>query len=133
MILEQPTTEMFRYEKHGAGAAGYAAKRIANGEIVSFDIWQRILDDSQFLTVRREFVKKVFIGLCELDGEPEGKNVALRVSHIPDMEAHQSHSLIASWNGVDIAKDAVFIAAEIVSFMGCQGTNGRSVNYFIND
>lgn len=126
--LAQPSLEMFRFETHGIGAAGYAAKRIAQGETVSFDIWNRIKDDNDFLTIKREFVKRVYIGLSKLDDEPEGRDTALRVSHCSDLQAHQTHSLIASWQGNDITGDPVFIAAEIVSYMMAN----KYDNYFIN-
>ena len=124
----QPTLKMFRFGNEGSGAAGYAAKRIAQGETVSFDCWKVIKDESGFLSKKREFLKTVYIGLYKLKDEETGRNISLRISHCPDLVAHQTHALLASWNGNTINTDPVFIAAAIVEYMAANKIH----NYFLN-
>lgn len=126
---QQPTTEMFRFGKHGTGAAAIAAKKIAAGEPVSFDCWKTIKDEDGFLAVKREYLKTVYIGLAKLDDEKKGRDICLRLSYCPDLLAHETFSLLPSWNGNEINTDPVFIAAEIVAYMAAHKID----NYFLNN
>ena len=109
-----------------SGAAAIAAKLIAQGKIISFDMWERV--EISFANCVRHYKGTVFIGLTKLEDENPGRNIAVRVSHNKDMQAHQSHSLIASWYGNEIATDPVHIASAIVSYMAAH----KADNYFLN-
>lgn len=122
----QPTIENFRYENHGAGAAAIAAKKISEGQTVSFDLWANVKDDAGFLTVKREYQKTVYFGLLDLKEEIEGRSIALRISNSNDLDECGSSSLIPSWTPSHITTDAVYIAAELMHYLS------RFDNAFIN-
>ena len=124
----QPAIEMFSFTKHGVGAAGVAAKRIATGEIVSFDIWMRIKDQNGFTVSSRQFIKTVYIGLAKLEDEKPERNTALRMSNTHDLLAVNTFSLLASWDGNEISTDPVFISAAIAHYMGIY-----NYDYFLNE
>ncbi len=108
----------FSFENHSFGAAAIAAKRIVNGEIVGFNVFERPnKNDSMELRYKTRF----YFGLYEIDGTP-----AFRVSNCKDLDASGSHSLIASWN--DAANDVVFIAARLSLFLTREGSD-----YFIEE
>jgi hypothetical protein len=103
----------FAFDTHCFGACANAAKDIANGNTVKFDVFTRPnKEDSTELKYKSAF----YFGIADIDGKP-----ALMVSHCSDLDAHQSHSLIASWN--DSANDPVFIAARLTLFLSREGSD----------
>ena len=60
----------FSFENHSFGAAAIAAKRIVNGEIVGFNVFERPnKNDSRELRYKTRF----YFGLYGIDGTPEIK------------------------------------------------------------
>lgn len=106
----------WQLETHCFGACAVAAKQIVNGETVKFDIFRRSKEESTRLT----YVKSIYVGLYEIDGSQ-----ALRVSHCTDLDAHKTHSLIASWSKQ--ATDPVFISARLAVHLMREGSD-----WFIN-
>lgn len=105
------------FNTHCFGACANAAKDIVNGNTVKFDVFTRPnKEDSTELKYKTGF----YFGIMDIGGKP-----ALRVSHCTDLDAHQSHSLIASWNNA--ANDPVFIAVRLAMFLSHEGSD-----WFIN-
>ena len=117
------SSEDFKFEKHGIGGAGVAAKMIAQGLAVSFDCY-KILPD--VIPLDREFVSTHYFGLLDLKENIEGRSIALMASHSSELDAVNSHSLIPSWTPKEITSDPVYIAAALVSFLK------QYDNYFLN-
>jgi hypothetical protein len=122
---QQPGVHDFDYQKHGTGGAATAAVLIADGKTVSFDLWNRVKDADNFLTVSRDYKGTKYFGLLDLNEGIEGRSIALRVSDSPDLDAAGSSSLIASWTPKEITSNPVFIAAELVAYLS------RWDNYFL--
>ena len=117
----QPSTEDFIYENHGSGAAAIAAKLIAQGKIISFDMWERV--EISFANCVRHYKGTIFFGL-----ENNAGDISARVSLSHNLASSGSHALIASWHGEEIATDPVHIASAIVSYMAAHKVD----NYFLN-
>lgn len=111
----------FSFEKQGFGAVATAAKKIANNEMVVFDVYNRDnKSNSKELTYKRTF----YFGLYDLR-HPNG--VAFRKSLNSNLDDSGSHSLIPSWYG-EIVKDSVFIASRLQMFLMREGSD-----YFLRD
>lgn len=111
----------FSFEKQGHGAVATAAKRIANGETIIFDVFNREnKENSRELTHKGTF----YFGLYDL-GQPDG--VAFRTSVNKNLDCAGSHSLIPSWYG-HITKDPVHIASRLQLFLMREGSD-----YFLRD
>lgn len=107
----------FKFENHCFGACAVAAKEIANGQTVKFDVFTRPnKNDSCEMRYKTSF----YFGLYNIDEKP-----ALRVSHCTNLDAPSTHSLIASW--YDCANDPIFISARLTMFLMREGSD-----WFIN-
>ena len=103
----------WNYYTHCYGACATAAKKILNGDIVRFYVYNR--DDKNDST-KLKYKGCFYFGLSEIEG-----NKALRVNSIPDIQGQNSHSLIPSW--YDEANDPVFISARLVLFLMREGSD----------
>ena len=106
----------WQFDTHSFGACAKAATDITAGQTVKFDVFTRSKDDSTKL----HYVNSFYFGLMDIDGTP-----ALRVSHCTNLDAHETHSLIASWNTE--ANNPVYISARLTMFLMREGTD-----WFIN-
>lgn len=99
----------FSFETQGHGAVALAAKRIAAGEQIAFECYNRTPLDSTMMDLKAIY----HISLYRI---PEDGTICLRISESTDMDAVGSHSLLASWYKLEIVKDPVHIAAAIMSY-----------------
>lgn len=108
----------FKFNNHCFGGCAFAAVKIANGDTVKFDVFKRLnKEDCRELTYQTSF----YFGLLVIEGTP-----AFRVSPNTDLEAPQSHSLIASWNNE--ANNPIYIAARLTLFLTREGSD-----WFLDD
>lgn len=122
-VKERTDTAQMNFGSHqqGVGAVALAAKRIAKGETIYFDVFTRPNMPDNFRIIKHK--GRFYFGVLKL--LPERKN-ALRVSHCEDLDAFGTESLIATWQAG--AKDPVFIAARITQFLMREGSD-----WFIQD
>lgn len=103
----------WKFENHCFGGCAIAAQKIAAGETIYFDVFNRPnKEDSTELKYKTRF----YFGLVDIDGSP-----ALRVSNSTNLEDSGTHSLIPSWNNQ--AADPVFIAARLTLFLCREGSD----------
>lgn len=97
-------------ENHGYEAVAIAAKKIASGETVKFECYnRRNKDDITEMT----FEATIFFGIAEINGHN-----AVRISKTKDLLESQTHSLIPSYN--KYVSDPVFIAASLMGYLRTQ-------------
>lgn len=109
----------FSPELCGHGAIAAAAWKIADGQTVCIDLFNRDdKNDSRALT----FKKSQYFGIAYFDGKP-----ALRTNTRPPLDHDGSHSLICSGNAT--ATDPVHIAARVMQFIMRENCS----DWFINN
>ncbi len=115
----------FSFENQGFGAVAIAAKKIADGEIVSFDVFDR---KNKANSKEVTYINTFYFGIFDL-GKPDG--FAFRVSENQNLDIIGSHSIIPSWYG-NIVKDPVFIAARLQLYLMGEGSD-FFINTFLQD
>lgn len=128
-MKKQPTLQSFEYTNHGTGAAAIAAKKIAKGETIRFDLWKiKRSIENVFSPIEREYIKTVYIGLDNIKDNDGTMKKCLRCSSTTNLNDHLSFSLIPTWKS-EYAEDPVFIAAEISAYMCINKID----NYFVSE
>lgn len=103
----------WQFTNHCYGAAAIAAKRIAEGETIYFDVFIRPNKND---STEMKFKQRFYFGIVNIGDKP-----ALRVSHSKDLMDHSTHSLIPSWN--EQAIDSATIAARLTLFLAREGAD----------
>lgn len=94
------------FASQGAGAIAIAAKEIAAGKTVKFEMYNRDAQDKTIMNL----AFAAHYGICEIEGHP-----ALRESISLDLAACGSHSVLPSWYAAEIVTDPVYIAAMLAA------------------
>jgi hypothetical protein len=113
----------FSFENQGFGAVAIAAERIAKGEAICFDIFNR---DNKTDSCELTYKGKKYFGLHDIGSDDE-IDIAFRVSDVQNLDANGSHSLIASWYRTQV-DNPIYIAARLQLFLTREATD-----YFINN